>query len=42
MVEYCGGIAKFINYEIFLLALTGVVSFLWVDWMVQSRKQKTG
>ena len=42
MVEYCGGIAKFINYEIFLLALMGVLSFLWVDWVVQSRKGKTG
>ncbi|MFZ5447290.1 MAG: hypothetical protein ACOZFS_01435 [Thermodesulfobacteriota bacterium] len=42
MVDYCGDISKFINYEIFLLALTGVVFFLWVDWAVQARQQKTG
>lgn len=42
VVEYFGGMAKFINYEIFLLALTGVVSFLWVDWVVQSRKGNAG
>ena len=39
LVEYCGGMSKFINYEIFLLALTGVVAFLWIDWVVQSRKE---
>jgi len=37
-VGYCGGLPKFINYEIFLLALVGVVAFLWVDWMGQSSK----
>jgi hypothetical protein len=42
LVEYCGDISKFINYEIFLLALAGVVSFLWVDWAVQSRQPKMG
>jgi hypothetical protein len=42
MVEYCRDISKFINYEIFLLALAGVVFFLWVDWVVQTRKGKTG
>jgi len=40
LVEYSGGMPKFINYEIFLLALSGVVAFLWVDWAVQSRKEK--
>ena len=40
IVEYCGGMPKFINYEIFLLALAGLVSFLWVDWVVQSRTEK--
>jgi hypothetical protein len=40
IVEYCEGMPKFINYEIFLLALAGVVSFLWVDWVLQSRKGK--
>ena len=33
IIEYCGGLPKFINYEIFLLALAGVVFFLWVDWV---------
>ena len=32
LVEHYGEISKFINYEIFLLALSGVVCFLWVDW----------
>ena len=39
LVEYFGGMSKFINYEIFLMALTGVVAFLWIDWVVQSRKE---
>ena len=39
IVEYCGELPKFINYEIFLLALTGVVSFLWVDWVMESRRE---
>jgi hypothetical protein len=39
LVEYCGELPKFINYEIFLLALAGVVSLLWVDWALQSRKE---
>jgi hypothetical protein len=38
LIEYYGGIPKFINYEIFLLALSGVVFFLWVDWVVQYKK----
>lgn len=42
LVEYGGDLGKFITYEIFLLALAGVVFFLWVDWVVQARKQKTG
>ncbi len=42
LLEYSGDFAKFINYEIFLLALAGVVFFLWMDWVVQSRRQKTG
>jgi hypothetical protein len=40
VVEQCGGMPKFINYEIFLLALAGVVSLLLVDWTLQSRKEK--
>jgi hypothetical protein len=40
MVEYCGGMPKFINYEIFLLALAGMVSFLWVEWGLQSRNDE--
>jgi hypothetical protein len=39
IVEYCGELPKFINYEIFLLALAGVVAFLWVDWVVHSRQE---
>jgi hypothetical protein len=42
IIEYCGGLPKFINYEIFLLALAGVVFFLWVDWVGQIRTEKTG
>jgi hypothetical protein len=42
IVEYCGELPKFINYEIFLLSLAGVVSLLWVDWALQSRKEKKG
>ena len=42
LVDYCGGLPKFINYEIFLLALAGVVAFLWVDWMGHSRKDNKG
>jgi len=42
LVEYCGSLPKFINYEIFLLALTGLVLFLWVDWTVQARRTPTG
>lgn len=42
IVEYCGGLPKFINYEIFFLALIGLVLFLWIDWAVQARKAKTG
>jgi hypothetical protein len=38
LVESYGEISKFINYEIFLLALSGVVFFLWVDWVVQYKK----
>jgi hypothetical protein len=33
--EYYGELPKLINYEIFLLALAGVVFFLWLDWVVQ-------
>ncbi len=40
VVEYCGGMPKFINYEIFLLALAGLVFFLWVEWGLQSRNEK--
>ena len=39
IVEYCGEMPKFINYEIFLLALAVVVSFLWVNWVMESRKE---
>jgi hypothetical protein len=39
LVKYCGSMPKFINYEIFLLALAGVVAFLWVDWVVYSRQE---
>jgi hypothetical protein len=42
MVDYCGGLPKFITYEIFFLALTGLVLFLWVDWAVQARQGKAG
>ncbi len=42
LLEYCGDLSKFINYEIFLLALAGVVFFLWVDWVVQARQEKLG
>jgi hypothetical protein len=41
IVEYCGGVPKFLNYEIFLLALTGLVFFLWVDWWAESKKAQT-
>ncbi len=41
LVDYCGGLPKFINYEIFFLALTGLVLFLWVDWAAQGRKAKS-
>jgi hypothetical protein len=40
MVEYCGGMPKFINYEIFLLALAGLVFFLWIEWGLQARKEE--
>jgi zinc transporter ZupT len=40
MVEYCGGLPKFINYEIFLLTLAGLVFFLWIEWGLQSRKEE--
>jgi hypothetical protein len=36
--EYYGDLPKLINYEIFLLALSGVVFFLWLDWVVQHQK----
>jgi len=39
MVEYCGGLPNFINYEIFLLALAGVIFFLWVEWGLHSRSE---
>jgi hypothetical protein len=30
----CGGLSKFLTYEIFLCALSGLVFFFWVDWYV--------
>lgn len=42
LVQYYGELARLINYEIFLLALAGVVSFLWVDWVIHARRQKSG
>lgn len=34
IVKWCGGLGKFITYEIFLCALAGLVFFFWVDWYV--------
>jgi zinc transporter ZupT len=40
VIAWYGGLTKFLHYEIFLLALTGVVFFFWVDWLIHARMGK--
>jgi hypothetical protein len=39
IIKWCGGLSKFLTYEIFLCALAGLVLFLWVDWLVHYENQ---